>query len=546
MEYTYEKYIKDVESGQIRTGNSLKKAIERFKEFRKRSDIVFDEAQVRRCIDFVGTLKHFLGKSAGQPFILEPWQQFLICNLIGLKWKDTGRRVCRETYIQVARKSGKTALLAAIALYLMVADGEASPQIVAAANSTSQAHIIFDYITKFAAQLDASKKTLKPYRDTLKCPANDGYIKVISSDASRADGLNLSAYIIDEMHEQKNRKLYDVLKSSQGMRESPLAFIITTAGFDLNGTCHDFYELSIEILNGVKQMDNYFPFIFELDPDDDWKDPNNFIKCQPSLGVTVTTEFMLQEVHKAEMDSTALNGILTKTFNRWVSSLTAWIPQEIVVKTMQTVKLEDYAGKSIILGCDLGSVSDFSSISALIPPDESTGNKFVFKTWTFLPEATLEGHPHELLYRKFIAEGSMIITPGNTADYDYIISKIGEISAICPIAKIATDSWNANAMMVSLTNLGYTVVPFSQAIGNFNGPTKEMERLIKNDGLIIDKSANILWQFGNAALKYDHNQNCKVSKESAYKKVDSIISMTTALGEYIKEPIDNTLEIYVL
>lgn len=541
----WEKYCEDIKSGKIPSGHAIKMAVKRFEDFKKRSDIYFDENAVERCISFIGTLKHFLGKSAGKQFTLEPWQQFVVANLIGLKWKATGFRVCRETYIQVARKSGKTALLAALALYFLVADGEASPQLVAAANSTSQAHIIFDYITKFAAGLDSSKKILKPFRDTLKCPSNDGYIKVISSDASRADGLNLSAFIIDEMHEQKDRKLYDVLKSSQGMRENPLAFIITTAGFDMSSACHDMYELSIEVLNDVKEMDNFFPFIWELDPEDEWAAPENFIKVQPSLGVTVSEEFMLQEVHKAKMDSTALNGVLTKTFNKWCSSVTTWIPQEVAVKVMAPVNLEDFRGQSVILGCDLGSVSDFSSISVLIPPLEGE-NKIRFKTWTFIPNDTLEGHPHELLYRKFIQEGSMIITPGNVTDYDFIAAKIGEISQICPINTIATDSWNAQSMMITLTNLGYNVVPYSQAIGNFNSPTKEFERLIKSQEIIIDKSANILWQIGHCTLKIDHNQNTKPNKESAYKKIDSVISMITALGQYISNPISNDFNIYIL
>ena len=546
MKPLWEQYCEDIKSGRIPSGNSIKKAVERFERFKSRDDIYFDEEAVERCISFVGTLKHFLGKSAGKQFVLEPWQQFIVANIIGLKWKATGFRVCRETYIQVSRKSGKTALLAALALYFLIADGEASPQLVAAANSTSQAHIIFDYVTKFAAGLDSTKKILKPFRDTLKCPANDGYIKVISSDASRADGLNLSAFILDEFHENKDRKLYDVLKSSQGMRENPLAFIITTAGFDLSSACHDMYDLSIEVLNGVKEMDNFFPFIWELDPADDWTDVKNFIKCQPSLGVTVTEDFMLQEVNKAKMDSTALNGVLTKTFNKWCSSVTQWIPAQYIVEVMEKVYLEEMRGKSCILGMDLGSVSDFSSITALWPPDD-TNDKFVAKSWTFLPEDTLVGHPHELLYRKFIQEGSMLITPGNTADYDYIVAKIGEINNICPITRIATDAWNASSVMITLTNLGFTVVPFSQAIGNFNGPTKELERLIKNKGIIIDKTANMLWQLGqNATLRFDGNQNCKPNKESAYKKIDSVISMITALGEYLKEPISNDFEITVL
>lgn len=540
----WEKYCEDIKSGKIPSGHAIKMAVKRFEDFKKRSDIYFDEKEVEKCISFIGTMKHFLGKSAGTYFKLEPWQTFIIANIFGLKWKATGFRVCRETYIQIARKAGKDAFIAAICLYLLIAEGEASPQIVGAANATDQAKILFEYITKFAASLDAKKSILKPFRNYLKCPTNDGIVQVISSDPSKMDGKNLSAFVIDEYHEARDRKMYDVLKSSQGMREQPLAIIITTAGFNLDGPCHDMYNLSIEILNDVKQMDNFSPFIWELDPEDDWKDPANFIKCQPNLGITVTKEFMVEEVHKAEVDSTAVTGVLTKTFNRWVQSKITWIPQEIIAGLMERVYLEEHRGKNVILGLDLGSVSDFTSLTVFIPPTET--EKMVFKTWCFLPEDTIIGHPHELLYRKFIQEGTMIATPGNCFDQDFLIAKIGEISRIVNINTLYLDKWNSISTQVKLTELGYNVQEFSQSIGNYNNCTKEFETIARKGEMIIDKSSCVLWQFGNVFLKQDFNGNVKPSKESAYRKIDSVISMTTALGGWIKNPVSNDFEITII
>lgn len=535
----WDQYCEDVESGRIATGKTIKEAVARYRQFQAREDVYFDQESVDECIAFIANMKHFLGKSANLPFLLEPWQQFVIANILGFRWVETGFRVCRETYIQIARKAGKDALLAAIILYLMVAEGEASPQIVAASNSTDQSRILFEYITKFAHSLDKTRKILVPYRNYLKCPANNGIVQVISSDPSRADGKNLSAFVIDEYHEARDRRMYDVLKSSQGMRNQPLAIIITTAGFNLDGPCHDMYELSIQILSGVKEMDNFFPFIYELDPEDDWKDPENFIKCQPNLGVTVTKEFMMEEVHKAEVDSTALSGVLTKTFNKWVQSKVTWIPQDVVARLMKPVDLELYRGYTGILGCDLSTVSDFSSISLMIPPQGDL-DKYVFKTWTFLPEETINNHPNRVLYEKFIDEGTMIPTPGNVIDSDFIVSKIGEISRVVPITGIYLDKWNAVSSQIALTEAGFNVNEFSQSIGNYNACTKEFEKLVREGRVIIDKSANVLWQMGNVFLKQDFNGNVKPSKESGYKKIDSVISMTTALGGYLKAGGINT------
>ena len=541
----YEQYIKDVKSGKIKTGLYIKQAVNRFCEFRAREDIYFDADVVDKCEEFIFQIKHFLGKSAGKPFILENWQSFILANILGLKWKDTGFRVCNETYIQVARKAGKDAFMAAIALYMLIVDGENAPEIACLANSRDQARLLFEYIQKFGHSLDPTGTYLKEYRNYVKLPSNNGVVKVFSADASKLDGLNVSLFCIDEFHEARDRKLYDVMKSSQGMREQPLGVIITTAGFNLDGPCHDMFELAVQILAGVKEMDNFFPFIWSLDEGDDWTDPDNFIKCQPNLGVTVSKEFMISEVNKAQVDSTALSGVLTKTFNKWVQSKVTWIPQPIIANLMKPLKLEDFMGKSVIMGCDLSSVNDIASISIMLPPDDDV-DKYLFKSWTFLPEETIKEHPNRALYEKFVEEGSLITTPGNVCDYDFILNTIHEINQQCPIAAIYLDKWNATQFQITTTEAGYNVVEFSQAVGNYNACTKEFERLARQGQIIIDRSRNTLWQFGNVFLKGDINGNIKPSKESGSKKIDTVISMTTALGGYLKDPITNDWKIFVI
>lgn len=534
MKHTkWKEYIEDIKSGRIASGSPIKKAVERFEEFCQREDMYLDKDCLDNAIDFIALMKHFLGKSAGKPFILEPFQEFILANLIALKWKDTGFRVCRETYIQVARKCGKDAFVAALNLYFLVVDGEAAPEIVCAANSTDQARILFKYITEFAKSIDPNKDVIKHYRNYLSVPSNKGIIKVISSDASKADGLNVGpSFCIDEFHEAKDRKMYDVLKSSQGMREQPMSIIITTAGFHLDGPCHDMYMYAIEVLNKIKDDPTFFPFIYQLDDGDDWEDPKNWVKVQPNLGVTVTEEFMRNEVLKAKNDATARNGVLVKTFNMWQQSYTTWIEPEIVVKCMKPVNLQDYAGQYCIVGCDLSTVSDFTSLSVFIPP--TTERDYIFKSWTYLPEDTYKEHPNKELYRKFIEEGTMILTQGNVVNYDYLLKEINEINKICPIQAIYLDKWNATQFQITTTEAGFNVQEFSQSVGNYNQCTKEFERIVREGKAVIDKSANILFQMNNVFLKYDINGNCKPSKEQNNKKIDSVISMTTALGGWLK------------
>lgn len=538
----YEKYITDVLSKKIPTCLYIYQAVQRFERFRNRNDIWFDVDAVDDCIAFIGTMKHYLGKSAGKPFILEPWQEFFFANIVGLKWKRDNTRVCREVYLQMARKQGKTAMIAALALYFLIADGEASPEIACLATSREQAHICFDMIGQFAKSLDPNEQDLKHYRNFIKFPANNGQCKVFSSDSSRLDGLNISLGIIDEAAALKDNLLYSVIKSSMGMRLQPLLVQITTPQFDLTSPAYLTYQMGIEVLAEIKENDSFFPFLFTLDVDDKWDDEDCWIKSNPNLGVTVTKEFLKGEVKNAKNDSTQEVPVKIKNIGIWCSSSMSWIQQELVAQYMQPLTWEEFRDCTCYIGVDLASVSDFTSMSVMIPKDD----KKYFKTITFIPRETLDNHPDSELYQRYIREGSMIITPGNVTDYDYILNQIFTINEIMGIEGVYYDKWNATQFAITATEAGINMQPYSQAVGNFNAPTKEFERLLKEGGLVIDKSSNILWQIGNVELKMDINGNVKPTKEKEKKKIDSVISMITALGGYLQNPVSNDFEIFIL
>lgn len=527
----YYEYIYGVLDGSIVAGKNIRLMCQRFLDMINRDDIYFDEDCVDLGIDFISNIKHFLGKSAGKRFHLEKWQQFCLACLLGLKWKDSGYRVCRETFIMVSRKAGKDAFMAALALYMMIVDGEASPEIACLANSRDQARILFDYITNFSKSLDPKGASIKAYRNYVKMPSNNGQVKVFSADASVLDGLNVSMGVIDEYHEAKDRKLYDVIKSSMGMREQPLMVVITTAGFNLESPCYDMYKLSIEVLNKVKNDDTFFPFIFQLDDDDDINDERNWVKCQPNLDVTVSRDFMRGELVKMNNDSTAEVGVKTKTFNMWCSSSMVWVKPEIVVSNMEDIRIEDYAGYAGVIGVDLASVNDLTAISLMIPAID----KKIFFNWSFLPFETYKTHPNKELYDKFIKEGSLIITPGNVADFDYVANKIREINEIVSVTDVYYDKWNSTQWAIQMTEMGFNLTEFSQSIGNYNAATKEFQRLLLTNELVIQKSSNFAWQMSCATIKEDSSGNQKPIKTSwTTQKIDNVIACTTALGGWLK------------
>ena len=527
----YTDYANKVLSDEITACIYIKLACKRYLEWLERDDIEFRSDKVDRVVNFMSHLKHFTGNMNGKPFILSDFQYWIICNIYGFYWKGTNYRVVKNVYIEVARKNGKSFFAAAMALYNLVADGEMNAEIELVANSTKQAKIIFNMCKYLIESIDKKKKRYKLYRDNIKFPQTKSFLQVLSSDSNANDGWNSSLYIIDEYHSAPNSSMYDVMKSSQGNRENPLAIVITTAGFNLFSPCYQLRQTNIEILKGIKEDDTVFAAIYTLDDGDRWDDEKNFIKANPNLGISVKTNYLKEQVKQAKNNSALQVGTRTKNFNQWLSSSDIWISNNLLLDSTQKINLEEFNGECCYMGVDLASVSDLTALSVMIYKDD----KYYFKSFFYLPQSALESSNAEI-YKEWKRQGYLTITDGNVTDYDYILKDILQINRYLYIVKIGYDSYNATQWAIQATAEGLPLEPFSQALWHFNRPTKEFERLIKSNKVVIDNNPIIRWCFSNVGLKYDHNENCKPTKVQDMQKIDGVISMLEALGTFLEEP----------
>lgn len=231
----YTSYPLRVLNGEIIACEYVKQACKRYLDFFNK--YTFDEKAVDRVVTFCSHLKHFQGKSSGKPFILSDFQFWIICAVYGFK-DDNGRRVCKNVYIELSRKNGKSFFAAALALYHLIGDNENAAEVEVVANSAKQAGILFSMCKYLCEGIDKRNKFFKRYRDKIKFDKTKSFLQVLSSDANTNDGWNSSMYVVDEYHSAPNSGMYDVLKSSQGMREQPMSIVITTAGFNLFGPCY--------------------------------------------------------------------------------------------------------------------------------------------------------------------------------------------------------------------------------------------------------------------------------------------------------------------
>lgn len=523
-------YSNDIKTGKIKSGLEIRQATERFEKDLERTDIYFNEDKAIRAVKFIENLQHSTGKFNNLHFILEPWQLFIIGNIFGWIKKDTQVRRFSNVYIEIARKNGKTALASAISLYMLIGEGEPDAEIVLAANSREQAKIAFNATSKFGKKLDIKEKYIKSYRNEVKYSNN--IVKVVASDSSKLDGLNCSCVILDEYHASKTSDVFDVLKSSQGMREQPLFITITTAGFSKKSPCYSLRITGKEILSNLKEDDTQAIFIYCLDENDKYQDSKNWIKSNPNLNITIKESFLRDEVNKAKNNISLETGVKTKNFNLWCDTITTWISSKYIMDVSEDISFDMLnEDDELFVGVDLSSNADITSVTYLWFKNE----KYYFKSFYYLPEDNLNSAADREYYKIQHKKGNLILTPGNCVDYTLIMNDIITVSNKYIINKIAYDTWNSTQFVLACNENGLSMHQYIQSVANFNRPTKEFERLILKKDIVIDNNEMTRWMLSNVHLRSDSNGNVKPDKRQN-AKIDGVITMLSALGIYLETP----------
>lgn len=532
----YKQYAEDCISGKEVCSRYLKLAAKRYLSFFDKYE--FRKDKIDKMIRFIENITLFEGKFHGQKLKLLPFQKFIIYGSFGFYYHGTEERVCKHVLVEIGRKQAKSTLSAAIALYWLIGEGEHSAEIDICANSKEQARILFRMACELSKLMDKSNKHIQRTINRVKFPKLNSFIQVLAADTTKLDGFGASLFVEDEFHAAKDTKLYDVLASSQGSRFNPMSIVITSAGYEMSYPYYsEIRKSAIDMLQGLIQNDSLFALIFCLDPEDDFRDESVWKKSMPGLDVMVPRSYVRDRIQNIQTQPSSEVDVKIKQFGIWVQSQEVWIPDNVVFNSFESIDLEDFKDEDFCYcGIDLASVSDMTAISIMIPPNEGREkfpDKYIFKSWCFLPEDTIQTSPNSELYKKAINCGHLLKTPGNCTDYDFILKQMIENNEKISVEKVLYDSWNSTQFAINATEAGMPMEPFSQSIGNFNKATKEFERLILSDKIVIDGNVITRWCFQNATLKQDFNENAKPIKPSKNQKIDCVIAMLQALGGFL-------------
>ena len=497
----------------------------------------YDKDKADRAVAFIENLKHTKGKWDNKWFFLLPWQEQIVRDIFGIV-DAAGNRQFRTAYIEIGKKNGKSELAAAIALYLLYADGEPSAEVYGAAADRSQAGIVFDVANRMVQKTPALLKRSKIMAATKRIVnySNAGFYQVLSAEVGTKHGLNVSGLVLDEVHAQPNRHLYDVLtKGSGDAREQPLFFLITTAGTDKESICYELHTKALDILAGRKIDHTFYPVVYGLTDEDDWHDEKNWYKANPSLGQTINIERVRDHYREALENPAEENVFKQLRLNMWVSSLTRFIPEQIYDLGNVPIDMEALKGRDCYAGLDLSSTGDITALVLMFPPRDET-EKYIMVPYFWVPEDTipLRVRRASVPYDVWHQQGFLYATEGNVVDYNFIEHFIEELGKEYHILEIAVDRWNATMLIQNLEGDGFTMVPFGQGFKDMSPPSKEFIKLLMEGKIIHGGHPVMRWMSGNVVVDRDAAENIKPTKAKSPEKIDGIVAAIMALDRCIR------------
>lgn len=532
-------YLDAIEGGEIVVCKRIRKVYTRLVyEAENPGKYRFDEERANRPIEFIERFcKHSKGEWAGQPVRLELFQKAFISALFGFVDSKTGFRKYREAFFMVARKNGKSTMLAGIALYMLLADGEAGAEVYSVATKKDQAKIIFDEVCHMVSQSPYLRKHIKKRKSDLYFSASMSKLQPLGKNSDTLDGLNSSCVILDEAHAVKDRNLYEVMKQSQSARTQPLFVTITTAGTVRECIFDDMYSYACKVADGVITDPTFLPIVYELDSKAEWKDPGAWFKPNPGLGRIKKLEDLMAKVERAKQSPKDLSGILCKDFNVRETLYNAWLDFD-TINNESTFSLEDFRGCYAIGGADLSLTTDLTCATVLmLNPD--TRERFVWQMY-WLPEDNFNKRVEEekIPYDKWREAGLVRLCRGNTIDYSDVTAWFLELvneHGITPLW-VYYDSWSARYWVEEMEGYGFKMERCIQGAKTLSLPMQNLGADLQAKKVNYNNNPILKWCLTNTAVQEDRNGNIVPKKASSPKqRIDGTASLLDAyVGLYEK------------
>jgi len=493
-------------------------------------------------IDFIQLLICPSGKGEGKPFKLLPFQKKFIRNVYDSTDKD-GKRIVRRAIFSVARKNGKTMMVAclAIAHLLLSRIAIANGEIYSLANDREQASIVFRY----AAQIVRADPKLLQYikivdsTKTMISFKNGSIYRALSSEVGTKFGLNPSVTIVDELAQAKSRDLYDALDTSMGAREEPLFMVISTQSADPQ---HILSQLIDDGLSGHDPSTYCKVYAVPDDADDKavFNDSTLWKLANPALGKFRLLKELKIAAKRAQRMPSFETTFRNLNLNQRINAQSPFIPRQEWLGCKGETDIQDK--ERLYLGLDLSGKTDLTALVGV-----TDGEKSRVICWFWKPDDTLKEHEDRdrVPYWAWKHDGYILTTPGRAIQYSYIADQLAKIGAKYQIVGLAFDRYRIDDMLNAMREIGLDayvegkdtgragflrMIPWGQGYKDMTPAVEALEVAILERVLVHDGHPCLTWNISNAIAISDPAGNKKLDKSATRFRIDGAVALAMAIG----------------
>ena len=527
-------YYQQIQNGAVNVGKWIREwyalIVDGLQQKRFFYDVKAANKVIRFCENFC---PHHEGPLAPGLIKLETWQKAFLSVIYGIKDKD-GNHQFREVVLEIGRKNGKTLLAACISAWEMFMSEEYGARLYFVAPKLDQSRLCFNAFTQMIMKEPELSDLAKKRRTDIYVASSNSSAQPLAFSYQKSDGLNPSLTVCDEIASwpgEGGLKQYEVLKSALGARRQPMLLSISTAGYVNDGIFDELIKRSTAVIMGTSKETRLAPFLYMIDDVDKWNDINELKKANPNLGVSVSVDYMLEEIAVAERSLSKKTEFICKYCNVKQSSSQAWLTAQDVKKCFGYDKtLEDLRHCYGLGGIDLSLAVDLTASVIAVEKDGITW----FDAMFFMPankvdEATQrDGLPYHL----YAQRGLLTISGENTVDYHDVhawFNRLERDYEILPL-KVGYDRYSAAYLVQEMQADGFDMESVSQG-SNLTGVLIDMEGMIK-DGRLRCINDNDLMKVHmlDAALKFEEGTNRRrLIKMSAKQHIDGMAALSDAI-----------------
>lgn len=484
--------------------------------------------------------------SEPRPFVLQPWQQFVVGSCFG--WYTVkGFRRFREALIETAKGSGKTPLCAGMLIYMLVADGERGSQCFVAATTREQAGYGFrdaEQMVKASPELNA---LVEQRVNHLAVPEDGSFLRPISAEKRGLDGKRVHGAMADELHEHPTAIVVNKLRAGTKGRRNALILKPTNSGWDRTSVLWQHHEYSRKVLEGSLVNEAWFAFICGLDPCetcqqqgrwfpsddcptcDDWRTEGpHWLKANPNLGVSLPWQYLRERVNNAKGMPSEVSDVLRFNFCVWTQGESRAIDMGKWASCEPMPNDEDLIGAECYGGLDLGESDDLSAWSRLY---FLADGRIALKMRFWIPAAAIQkfpNRPYEQWKRVKLDDGRPLleVTDGDVTDYAVMQEQIIADCEDDGVVAIAYDPRSATETAQKLQGAGITMVKTQQGFA-LHEAIKKLLELVHAGEIAHGDNPILTWMASNVVLVTGSKNEKRLAKEKSPEKIDGIASLVT-------------------